>query len=104
MDEKVNLSGAWTDFWDAVTDKGGAGLTTGAAWIGLLIIIGALIVFLWRRTRGYADENGPRGWVVWAILFGAVLAAPGFLMPAILGLVDLIANTAVGLWDRAQNS
>lgn len=101
MDGEVDLSGNWEGFWTAVTRSAGSGLTTAAAWLGMLIIIGALVVFFWRRTRGHV-EDGPRGWAIWAIIFGAILAAPGLLMPAILNLIDVVANTGIGLWQASQ--
>ena len=101
----VELAKAWSEFWDAILGAGGRDLTTAAAWIGLIIILGAVVVFMWRRIRGYSNEgSGPRGWIVWAIVFGAVLAAPDFIMPAILGLIDIIANTGVGLWDASRRN
>ncbi|WP_152364405.1 hypothetical protein [Microlunatus speluncae] len=101
MDGEVDLSGNWEAFWQAVTRSAGSGFTTAAAWLGMLVIIGALVVFFWRRTRGRSEE-GTSGWVIWAVVFGSILAAPGFLMPAILTLIDVVANTGIGLWQASQ--
>lgn len=98
---EVDLHGSWQGFWRALTGSAGAGFATAAAWLGMLIILGALVVFFWRRTRGRVEE-GPRGWVIWAVIFGAILAAPEFIMPVLLSLIDGIANTGIGLWDASQ--
>ena len=90
----VDLKGGWTKIWGAIQTALGtfAGLLTA---FGVLIVVFAVLKWLWDKRRG-GDGQGNRA-LGWAMLFGAILAAPGLLIPMTLGLVDIVINAAINI-------
>lgn len=84
-----NFAGAWDGLMSAV---GGAlgGLLTLAAWIGVIMVVGSIGMWIYRKARG---GGGNTSGMVWMIVVGGILCAPNVLIPAILTLVDFIINT-----------
>lgn len=95
MDE-FDLSGVWDTFWTAVTESAGQSFSVALSVVGLMIVIGALLGYVWKRWRS-TDARMGQLWL--AILLGAVFAAPGILIPLALFLVDLIVNVGINLWN-----
>lgn len=96
MAANVDLSGAWSTFWGAVTSSAGTGLTGFLSVLGVMVLIGALVGYLWQRMR---NRGGDSGKLLWAAAVGATLAAPGVIFPLMLGLMDMIANAAISVWQ-----
>ena len=87
----VNFAGSWTTFWSSISGSLG-GLTTLLAVVGMLLVVVAIITYIWERRRGATGGRGHSG-VLWTIVAGMVLAAPNVVLPGVLTLVDFLANT-----------
>jgi len=98
MATNVDLSGGWTTFWGAVTSAAPS-LTAIMSVLGILILLASLVSYIWSRMRGQGGDNGR---LIWAIIAGAVLAAPGVLFPLFLGLADMVANSMIAIWAATQ--
>lgn len=89
----LNLSGAWTAFWNGIS-SGLGNLPMALAIIGMLIIVGGLVKFFWDKRRGGGGNNSQ---LVWTSVIGALLAAPNLIIPLLLGIIDLVVNMFVKL-------
>jgi hypothetical protein len=95
----VDLSGAWSTFWNAVTASAGAQLTNVLSVVGVAILVFSFAGYLWQRARNRGGDNGN---LIWAIAVGATMAAPGVIFPLMLAIVDTIANAAIGVYAATQ--
>jgi len=84
----VNFAGSWTSLWAKISGTLGT-LTTLIATIGMLLVVGSIIGYIWERRRGGSNHSK----LIYTLLIGGILAAPTFLIPAILHLVDFLVNT-----------
>ena len=90
-----NLVGAWDSFWGTVSGSNGIGsLFNILAWVGLLLIVSAIVKFIWDKRRGGGGNSQA---VVFALLVGGLLAAPNMLIPLVLRLVDFVINLVAAL-------
>jgi hypothetical protein len=99
MASSVDLSGAWSTFWNAVTASTGAQLTNIMSVLGVAILVFAFAGYMWQRAR---SQGGDSGKLVWAVAIGATLAAPGVIFPLALTLVDVIANAGISVYQATQ--
>jgi len=89
----INLASSWTTAWTAISGPLGA-------FANLLGVIGALLVvfgvagYIWERRRG---GGGSHQKLIYTIVIGAILAAPGVVVPSLLTAVDFIINALIGL-------
>jgi len=83
----VNFAGSWSTFWSSISGSLGK-LPTILGIIGMLLVVFAILTYLWERRRGQGDHKK----ILWAIVVGCCLAAPDVVIPAILTIVDFIAN------------
>src|SRR5690349_16659861 len=95
----VDLSGAWSTFWNAVTASTGAQLTNVLSVLGVAVLVFAFAGFLWQRAR---NQGGDGGKLMWAVAIGATLAAPGVIFPLMLTLVDVVANAGISVYEATQ--
>lgn len=95
----VDLSGAWSTFWNAVTASTGAQLTNVLSVLGVAILVFAFAGYLWQRAR---SQGGDGGKLVWAVAIGATLAAPGVIFPLMLTIVDVVANAGISVYQATQ--
>lgn len=81
--DTIDFSGDWTDFWSRVH----LGISSDAqkliSWIALAIVVYALWRWVWAKHKGTQSGN-----VMWALLLGAVIAAPNLIVPAVLEVID----------------
>ena len=63
------------------------------------MLLGALAAFLWRRAR---NQGGGGGSLMWAVVIGAFLAAPGVIFPLVLTAVDILANAGISVYQATQ--
>lgn len=94
--DTIDLSGSWSSFWDAVTNAAGPQLTNLMSVIGIGILVITLIAYFWQRARSKGGDAGKLGW---AAAFGALLSAPGVLLPLLLTIVDLVGNALIGIFN-----
>ena len=94
----VNFQSGWSTVWKSVSGAVGAQLTTLLTAIGVVLVVFAIIRWLWDRRR--SGFQGNHSGLLWTIGVGAVLAAPDVIIPLLLGLADLITNAVVGLFGN----
>jgi hypothetical protein len=99
MAAEVDLSGAWSTFWNAVTSSTGAQLTNVLSVLGVALLVFAFASYMWQRAR---SKGGDSGKLWWAVAIGATLAAPGVIFPLVLTVVDLIANAGISVYEATQ--
>jgi hypothetical protein len=92
----VNFQSGWSTVWNSVTAAAGSQLTTLMTALGVVLVVFAIVKWLWDRRR--SGFQGNHSGLLWTFGVGAVLAAPDVIIPLLLGLADLITNAAVGLF------
>lgn len=92
----VDLKGSWDTFWNAISGDVKSVLSL-IAIIGAVIIVGAIITYFWNRKRGGDASTSA---LMWTVAVGALLAAPGAIIPLLLLLFDAIANGMLTLLSR----
>lgn len=97
----VNLKGSWDSFWNAVEGQAGPILTL-ASIFGCVIVVAAIVKWAWDRRRGGGGGNSGAVWG--ALLVGCILAAPGVLIPIVLGFLDVVANAVIEVFESAEKS
>jgi cell shape-determining protein MreD len=100
METSVDLSGGWSTFWNAVTSSAGTPLTGILSVLGVCVLVFTLASYFWQRARGQGHNDS--GKLVWALAVGAVLAAPGVIFPLILGLMDMVANAVISIYQATM--
>jgi hypothetical protein len=96
--QDIDLQRGWEAFYDSVRSSVGTGLFDLLTGLGAVIVVVAILKWVWDKRRGGARSQG----VLWAIVIGAIMAAPGLIIPVVLGIVDTVANAFVDLFDRAS--
>ena len=82
----TDFRGGFDNFWSTITDSM-PGLETFMNIIGIILVLFAVISYLWQHRKG-SNWGGGTNVMVGAAVFGAVMMAPGILLPLILGVVD----------------
>lgn len=93
MGNTVNLAAAWAGLWGKVSGGSAAGLITLLTWVGVGMVAFAILKWAWSRRRGGAQA----GLLGWPMFVGAALAAPNAVIPAVLWVIDLLANAVVNI-------
>lgn len=93
----VSLKSGWTTFWTAVSGSLGP-VTTLMTVAGVLLVVGAIVKWMWDRRRG---TQGQHSGLIWSMAIGAILASPDLLLPLLLGLVDAVINIVAGVFSNA---
>lgn len=92
MGNTVDLAAAWLSFWGRITSGPQvASLVQILTWTGVAMVAFAIGKWAWSRRRGGAQA----GLLGWPLFVGAGLAFPNAVLPAVLWLIDLIANTVI---------
>jgi len=94
----VNFQSGWGTVWNSVTAAVGTQLTTLLTAVGVVLVVFAIVKWLWDRRR--SGFQGNHSSLLWTFGVGAVLAAPDVIIPLLLGLADLITNAVVGLFGN----
>jgi hypothetical protein len=96
----IDLAGSWDSLWSAVTAGIGTKLVDLLTIVGVAIVVMALAKWAWDRRRGGGGGGGSSA--VWgALLVGALLSAPGVILPIMLQIMDAIANAVYNVWKNA---
>lgn len=99
-DTKVDLAGSWNNFKDALGSTAGVGqLLNLLAIVGMALIAAAFLKWAWDRRKSGGMGGGGNG-MMGALIVGFVLSAPGFIIPAVLGVLDLLINAIVNIWNK----
>lgn len=91
----MNLRGGWTRFWNAISASVGTGFVGAIAVLGVIIIVGGLIKWLWDRHKSGKSASFPTVLVV----VGAILAGPNLLLPVFLGILDTVVDAGKSVLD-----
>ena len=91
---KIDLEGNWNDFWSQIVkDPDTQALLVKVGWIGALIAVSSILTFFWQKRKGRGGQGGGMSSVpVYAFVVGAILSAPGVMIPKILQLLDIALN------------
>lgn len=93
----VDFASSWTTLWGSVSGSI-SGLTKILGIIGLLLVVGSVLKWLWERRRGgmgggfQAHSN-----ILFTLVLGAVLAAPDFMIEWMLVILDTIVNAIASI-------
>lgn len=106
--DKVNLSKGWSDFWKGLTGSNANidGILSLATAIGALLVVGAILKWLWEKRRGGGGGGGggKTDGIIWALALGAVLAAPNLLIPIFLNILDVVANGVANVFKSTSGT
>lgn len=97
MGDTVNLSARWAEFWAALTTATGiGGVITLLAIVGMLLVVGGVIGWLFKKRRGGSGQmtQGMDGLLI-TILIGGILVAPRYGIQVLLVIVDVICNAVL---------
>ncbi|GAA4188812.1 hypothetical protein GCM10022288_15640 [Gryllotalpicola kribbensis] len=92
----INFKGAWDTTWRSISGVIGPQVTGLMTIIGVLLVVFAVGKWIFDKRRGGGAASG-LGPVLWALIAGALLAAPGVIIPAFLGILDTVINMLVHL-------
>lgn len=98
---KVDLSSGWNKFWTELEKASGIqGIFTLMTAIGALMVVGSVLKWMWDKRRSGGGGGGGKGseGVLWTLVVGCMLAAPNLLIPAILTVIDIVANIFINLF------
>jgi hypothetical protein len=94
----VNLSDSWNQFWGAVQGPA-APLLNLVKIVGVALVVMAFAKWAWDRRRrgGAGDSSG-----IWAaLLIGALMSAPGVIIPMVLRIFDIVVNASISIWNNS---
>ena len=89
----INLANSWSTAWTAISGPLGA-FASLMGVIGALMVVVGVAGYIWERRRG---GGGSHSKLIYTIVIGAILAAPGVVVPALLTAVDFLINAILGL-------
>ena len=93
----VDFASSWTTLWGSVSGSI-SGLTKILGIIGLLLVVGSVLKWLWERRRGGVGGGfQAHSHVLFTLVLGAVLAAPNFMIEWMLVILDTIVNAIASI-------
>ena len=93
----VDFASSWTTLWGSVSGSI-SGLTKILGIIGLLLVVGSVLKWLWERRRGGAGGGfQAHSHILFTLVLGAVLAAPNFMIEWMLVILDTIVNAIASI-------
>lgn len=92
---KLDLASGWAKAWSVIS-TGNEKLIAIATVIGILLVVGSIVGYLWERRRG---SGGNHKSVFGMLAVGAILVAPTVVFPLLLMVVDAIANSVLNLFS-----
>ena len=90
--ETIDLSGGWDLLWTRVSVDMPAGMSNLMLLAGTGLVVFAILKWVWARQHGRGVRSAG---LAWTLLVGAILAAPGVIVPIIMAGVDVVLNTAL---------
>lgn len=89
-----NLKGGWDKLWASLGSFGS--LTTFLSIFGVVIVIAAIVKYVFDKRRGGGNPSG----LLWGLVAGGLLAAPGLVIPALLVIADALINAGGKLLNQ----
>lgn len=98
-----DLEGSWETLWTGIKGSTGQQVWTLLSVIGVAIVVGALIKWIWDRKRGGGGRGLGNTGAIWgALAVGALLTAPEIILPILLTILDAIVNAIIGIWNQTK--
>lgn len=94
----VNLAGGWNTLWSAISGAIGGSVMTLLTIAGVILVLFAVTKYVFDKRRGGSASQG-LGIVLWTLVAGSILAAPQVILPLALGLLDLVINLLLSLFN-----
>lgn len=98
----TDFRGGFDNFWSTLTSSV-PGLTTVMNIIGIILVVFAIISYLWQHRRG-TNWSGGTQIITGSLVVGGALMAPGLILPLILGAFDWIIEFGVNLFSPALDA
>lgn len=102
MIENVDFVTLWTSFLatlESVTNT--AGLFTIASYVGLVVIIAAIVRWAWQKRKGgRLVENRDGTLLAGALIAGLLLIAPKVIIPIALFILQVLANLCIAVLNQ----
>ncbi len=97
----LNLITPWNSFMGDLTSSFGPLLTL-LGIVGAVLIVFGIVKWLWaiRRSGSFQGASQHHGRLGFTVLAGGILAAPTFVIPVLLTIIDLLVNSFVPLLQR----
>ena len=93
----VDFASSWTTLWNSVSGSI-SGLTKLLGIVGLLLVVGSVLKWLWDRRRGGVGGGfQAHSHILFTLVLGAVLAAPNFMINWMLVILDTIVNAIASI-------
>lgn len=94
---QVDFASSWQTWWTSISTSLG-GFTKILGIIGLLLVVGSVLKWLWERRRngltgGFKAHEG----LVYTLVLGAVLASPNFMIFWMLTILDTVVNAIASI-------
>lgn len=93
-----DFSGQWSTVWSTLTGQWD-GLDGLLIMVGFLIVLGAIVTWVWQRRRNMGGGNN--GGLIGALVVGMLFLAPNLIIPVTLWAVDGIANFVYNIITNA---
>ncbi len=90
---KVNFLSQWRALWAQLTAALGPDVIRYLGWAGVGLIVWSLVRFIINKHQGGRGGTA----IVWTLLLGALLAAPGIIAPLLVRLAQWAVNAGLGL-------
>ncbi|MDO4243562.1 MAG: hypothetical protein Q4C85_07365 [Actinomyces sp.] len=100
MIESVDFTTLWSSFLttvESVADT--AGLFTILAYVGLGILIAAIVRWFWQKRRGGRIAEGNSA-VFWALVVGLLCISPKVVIPIALLILQILANLCIAVLNQ----
>ena len=94
--QKVDFASSWQTFWGSLSGSLGS-FTKILGIIGLLLVVGSVLKWLWERRRGGQQGFKSHEGLLYTLVLGAVLAAPSFMIFWMLTILDTIVNAIASI-------
>jgi hypothetical protein len=90
----IDFVSSWTTAWNSISAPLGS-FTKFIGAIGALMVVAGVVGYVWERRRSGAGGNHQK--LIWTIIIGAILSAPGVMIPVVLVIVDYIVNGIIAV-------
>lgn len=93
--DNVDFVSGWDSLWGPIRSGGNGNLIVVASAIGVLLIIVAVLGFLWKKRKGGGGGAGASLGI--PLTIGAILAGPNVVIPLLLRFAQFIVNIVIAV-------